>query len=163
MMLIFFVNSIHPLGWCWEANSWAKPLVPAELLLLPPTGSVQLTDILLPLTEVPTSVFGDKLRDQVEERLSFYETGEVPRKNLDVMKEAVKEVICLICELPLCAMMSQAFLGTAWFFNVTSWHEMCVCFLHEVHYGVSLFNKQKVQHRNFPHILMSYDKLKRLW
>ncbi|KAJ8380750.1 hypothetical protein SKAU_G00015280 [Synaphobranchus kaupii] len=40
-------------------------------------------------SEVPTSVFGDKLRDQVEERLSFYETGVAPRKNLDVMKEAV--------------------------------------------------------------------------
>ena len=44
------------------------------------------------LTEVPTSVFGDKLREQVEERLSFYESGELPRKNVDVMKEAVKEV-----------------------------------------------------------------------
>lgn len=43
-------------------------------------------------TEVPTSVFGDKLREQVEERLAFYETGEPPRKNLDVMKEAVVEV-----------------------------------------------------------------------
>ncbi|MCI4386920.1 hypothetical protein PGIGA_G00068330, partial [Pangasianodon gigas] len=41
--------------------------------------------------EVPTSVFGDKLRDQVEERLAFYETGETPRKNLDVMKEAVAQ------------------------------------------------------------------------
>ncbi|KAG3262956.1 nucleolar protein 56 isoform X1 [Ictidomys tridecemlineatus] len=39
--------------------------------------------------EVPTSVFGEKLREQVEERLSFYETGEIPRKNLDVMKEAI--------------------------------------------------------------------------
>lgn len=28
----------------------------------------------------------------MEERLSFYETGDVPRKNVDVMKEAVKEV-----------------------------------------------------------------------
>lgn len=37
-------------------------------------------------------MFGDKLREQVEERLSFYETGDVPRKNVDVMKEAVKEV-----------------------------------------------------------------------
>lgn len=37
-------------------------------------------------------MFGDKLRDQVEERLSFYENGELPRKNVDVMKEAVKEV-----------------------------------------------------------------------
>ncbi|XP_015680682.1 nucleolar protein 56 [Protobothrops mucrosquamatus] len=42
-------------------------------------------------SEVPTSVFGDKLREQVEERLAFYETGEVPRKNLEVMKEAVVE------------------------------------------------------------------------
>lgn len=44
------------------------------------------------IPEVPTSVFGDKLRDQVEERLAFYETGETPRKNLDVMKEAVAQV-----------------------------------------------------------------------
>lgn len=44
------------------------------------------------LAEVPSSVFGDKLREQVEERLSFYETGDLPRKNVDVMKEAVKEV-----------------------------------------------------------------------
>ncbi|XP_062991910.1 nucleolar protein 56 [Elgaria multicarinata webbii] len=42
-------------------------------------------------SEVPTCVFGDKLREQVEERLAFYETGEPPRKNLDVMKEAVVE------------------------------------------------------------------------
>ncbi|XP_051955475.1 nucleolar protein 56 [Xyrauchen texanus] len=42
-------------------------------------------------SELPTSVFGDKLRDQVEERLAFYETGEAPRKNLDVMKEAVAQ------------------------------------------------------------------------
>uniref|UniRef100_A0A7N6B1R4 Nucleolar protein 56 n=1 Tax=Anabas testudineus TaxID=64144 RepID=A0A7N6B1R4_ANATE len=47
-------------------------------------------------SELPTSVFGDKLREQVEERLSFYETGELPRKNVDVMKEAVKEVSLLI-------------------------------------------------------------------
>lgn len=37
-------------------------------------------------------MFGDKLREQVEERLSFYETGAMPRKNVDVMQEAVKEV-----------------------------------------------------------------------
>lgn len=49
-----------------------------------------LTESLVP--DFPTSVFGDKLRDQVEERLSFYETGDLPRKNVDVMKEAVKEV-----------------------------------------------------------------------
>lgn len=54
----------------------------------------KLTDFVYPLThpEVPTSVFGEKLREQVEERLSFYETGEIPRKNLDVMKEAMVQV-----------------------------------------------------------------------
>ncbi|KDR23556.1 Nucleolar protein 56, partial [Zootermopsis nevadensis] len=37
-----------------------------------------------------TNVFGEKLRQQVEDRLKFYETGEIPRKNIDVMKEAVE-------------------------------------------------------------------------
>ena len=41
-------------------------------------------------------MFGDKLRDQVEERLPFYETGEVPRKNVDVMKDAMKEVCSVV-------------------------------------------------------------------
>ena len=38
---------------------------------------------------MPTSVLGEKLREQVEAQLSFHETGEIPRKNLDVMKEAM--------------------------------------------------------------------------
>lgn len=38
-----------------------------------------------------TDVFGRKLREQVEERLKFYETGAAPRKNLDVMHEATVE------------------------------------------------------------------------
>ncbi|XP_071351626.1 nucleolar protein 56 [Trachinotus anak] len=50
-------------------------------------------------SELPTSVFGDKLREQVEERLSFYETGDLPRKNVDVMKEAVKEATDVAAEL----------------------------------------------------------------
>ena len=33
----------------------------------------------------PTSAYGEQLRDQVEERLKFYDSGEVPRKNIDVM------------------------------------------------------------------------------
>jgi len=40
-------------------------------------------------TEIPNSIFGEKLKDQVEERLKFYETGDAPRKNAEVMKEAV--------------------------------------------------------------------------
>ncbi|XP_069568097.1 nucleolar protein 56 [Brachyistius frenatus] len=50
-------------------------------------------------SEVPTSVYGDKLREQVEERLSFYETGDMPRKNVDVMKEAVKEATDVAAEI----------------------------------------------------------------
>merc|ERR1739842_54814 len=38
-----------------------------------------------------TSVFGSKLKEQVEDRLKFYETGDLPRKNVDVMAEAVEE------------------------------------------------------------------------
>jgi hypothetical protein len=39
-----------------------------------------------------TSKFGERLKDQVEERLRFYDTGETPRKNLDVMKEVMAEI-----------------------------------------------------------------------
>jgi RNA processing factor Prp31 len=31
--------------------------------------------------------YGNKLREQVEERLEFYKTGKAPRKNIDVMME----------------------------------------------------------------------------
>lgn len=41
---------------------------------------------------IPTSDYGEKLRDQVEERLKFYETGAAPRKNIDVMKEVAKRI-----------------------------------------------------------------------
>lgn len=37
-----------------------------------------------------TNVYGTKLREQVEERLEFYKTGAAPKKNVDVMSEAVK-------------------------------------------------------------------------
>merc|ERR1712083_553153 len=42
-------------------------------------------------SEESTSVFGTKLKEQVEDRLKFYETGDLPRKNVDVMAEAVEE------------------------------------------------------------------------
>ncbi|XP_075711465.1 nucleolar protein 56 [Rhinoderma darwinii] len=50
-------------------------------------------------SEIPTPVYGDKLREQVEERLAFYETGDVPRKNLDVMKEAAQEASEVVSEI----------------------------------------------------------------
>uniref|UniRef100_A0A6B2EEU8 Nucleolar protein 56 n=1 Tax=Phlebotomus kandelakii TaxID=1109342 RepID=A0A6B2EEU8_9DIPT len=40
-------------------------------------------------TEAPSSVFGDALKQQVEDRLKFYESGEAPRKNTEVMAEAI--------------------------------------------------------------------------
>merc|ERR1711976_444214 len=43
-------------------------------------------------SETPNTIFGDKLKEQVEERLKLYEDGTVPRKNLDVMKEAIEAV-----------------------------------------------------------------------
>lgn len=42
-------------------------------------------------SDITTDVFGRKLREQVEERLKFYENGTAPRKNMVVMKEAVEE------------------------------------------------------------------------
>jgi hypothetical protein len=43
------------------------------------------------LAEFPTHVFGEHLKQQVEDRLKFYETGDAPAKNVDVMKIAVEE------------------------------------------------------------------------
>ncbi|KAK6021474.1 snoRNA binding domain protein [Ostertagia ostertagi] len=42
-------------------------------------------------SEVPVSTFGEFLKGQVEERLKYFETGEVPQKNLDVMVKAQEE------------------------------------------------------------------------
>merc|ERR1740117_705856 len=39
-----------------------------------------------------TTIFGEKLKDQVEERLAFLTEGTKPRKNLEVMQEAIVEV-----------------------------------------------------------------------
>lgn len=42
-------------------------------------------------SDEPTNIIGKSLRSQVEERLQFYETGAAPRKNVDVMSDAMKE------------------------------------------------------------------------
>lgn len=41
-------------------------------------------------SETATNIFGKKLNAQVEERLEFYKSGKAPRKNEDVMAEAVE-------------------------------------------------------------------------
>lgn len=43
-------------------------------------------------SDEPNSLYGQKLRDQVEERLKFYETGAAPRRNIDVMEEVSREL-----------------------------------------------------------------------
>ncbi|XP_033340209.2 nucleolar protein 56 [Megalopta genalis] len=50
-------------------------------------------------TDIPTNVFGEKLRQQVEDRLKFYETGEIPKKNIDVMKEALEEAAQILASM----------------------------------------------------------------
>lgn len=51
--------------------------------------------------ETPTNIFGEKLRQQVEDRLKFYETGEIPKKNIDVMQEALEEAQHVIANLEM--------------------------------------------------------------
>ena len=41
--------------------------------------------------EIPTTVFGDRLKQQVTDRLKFYDSGELPAKNVDVMQLALQE------------------------------------------------------------------------
>merc|ERR1712168_1401354 len=46
----------------------------------------------------PSSVFGDALKQQVEDRLKFYETGDAPDKNIDVMKKAIADAEIVAAE-----------------------------------------------------------------
>jgi nucleolar protein 56 len=43
-------------------------------------------------SEDPSTLYGEKLKEQVEDRLAFYETGETPKKNLDVMLAVAKQI-----------------------------------------------------------------------
>ena len=40
----------------------------------------------------PPFLLGEQLRDQVEERLKFYDTGDAPRKNVDVMSAVAESL-----------------------------------------------------------------------
>jgi len=42
--------------------------------------------------DTTTATFGEKMKEQVEERLRFYEEGVAPRKNLSVMQEAIAKL-----------------------------------------------------------------------
>jgi nucleolar protein 56 len=41
-------------------------------------------------SEVPTTKFGEAMKEQVEERLEFYESGATPSKNADTMKKVIE-------------------------------------------------------------------------
>jgi nucleolar protein 56 len=41
--------------------------------------------------EATTSVFGAKLKEQVEQRLAFYDKGVPPSKNIDMMQQAIQQ------------------------------------------------------------------------
>ncbi|KAI0770062.1 Nop-domain-containing protein [Fomes fomentarius] len=43
-------------------------------------------------TDTPTAKFGEALRQQVEERLNFFETGEPPSKNADAMRKVFEQL-----------------------------------------------------------------------
>ncbi|KAI0519988.1 hypothetical protein KFK09_007453 [Dendrobium nobile] len=44
-------------------------------------------------SDMNSTIFGEKLREQVEERLDFYDKGVAPRKNVDVMKAAIESAL----------------------------------------------------------------------
>ncbi len=56
-------------------------------------------------TEETCDVFGQKLREQVEDRLKFYESGDIPRKNVDVMQEALIEAKTVLVNLHHCSFL----------------------------------------------------------
>lgn len=43
-------------------------------------------------SDAATTKFGERMKDQVEDRLRFYETGEAPKRNIDVMKAVMAEL-----------------------------------------------------------------------
>lgn len=43
-------------------------------------------------SDASTNKFGLKLKEQVEQRLTFYETGAAPEKNLDVMRGIIADI-----------------------------------------------------------------------
>merc|ERR1719242_2814746 len=43
-------------------------------------------------SEISTKLYGEKLKEQVEDRLKYYESGDLPKKNVDAMQEAIAAV-----------------------------------------------------------------------
>lgn len=45
----------------------------------------------------PGNIFGQKMKQQCEDRLKYFETGEKPPKNIDVMHDAFQETQQQVC------------------------------------------------------------------
>ena len=74
--------------------------------------------ILRCFSESTCDVYGSKLREQVEDRLKFYESGDIPRKNVEVMQEAILEAnaVLVIWVFPFYpSMCSQMHTIIVWF------------------------------------------------
>ena len=82
----------HKLGPGWPTGA-APPTLPALALGLGHCAAQgrdwAWAGLLLPPAAPGRCSGCGRPREQVEERLSFYETGEISQKNLDVMKEAM--------------------------------------------------------------------------
>lgn len=55
-------------------------------------------------SEEPCDVFGNTFRNQVEERLKYFETGTLPKTNAEAMEEALKEVRFWLVNDNLCSL-----------------------------------------------------------
>lgn len=74
---------------CFSGKFLKIPAVPVHFSWMVAFSLLNLLHNLL-CAESNTTVFGEKLREQVEERLEFYDKGIAPRKNIDVMKAAIE-------------------------------------------------------------------------
>lgn len=54
-------------------------------------------------SETPVSTYGEFLRQQVEDRLEYFTSGTVPKKNIDVMKEAEEAAVEVKEKVQFCA------------------------------------------------------------
>ncbi|KAF1572641.1 UNVERIFIED_CONTAM: Nucleolar protein 56, partial [Eudyptes robustus] len=50
-------------------------------------------------SDIPVPTFGEFLKQQVEDRLTYFETGQVPKKNLEVMRDATSEAEPVIAKV----------------------------------------------------------------
>ena len=70
-------------------------------------------------SEHATNVFGSKLKEQVEDRLKFFETGDIPKKNMDVMNEAIAMIKTedskCVCFFPLAHNINIFFISPQYF------------------------------------------------